>query len=81
MLARKKNGGLNFQVYKCQFSQVYLKTTESKTDEKYATGNRKCFGNPVGKFLNFKIPLTLFVMVYGGTGGTCSLQNFLSVPF
>ncbi len=37
------------------FSQVYLKTTESKRDEKYTAGNRKCCGNPLGKFLNFKI--------------------------
>ena len=45
---------LNLQVYK-MFSQVYLKTTESKGDEKYTASNRKCCGNPLGKFLNFKI--------------------------
>ncbi len=45
---------LNLQVYK-MFSQVYLKTTESKRDEKYTASNRKCCGNPLGKFLNFKI--------------------------
>ena len=41
---------LNLQVYK-MFSQVYLKTTESKRNEKYV----ECCGNPLGKFLNFKI--------------------------
>ncbi len=45
---------LNLQVY-IMFSQVYLKTTESKRDEKYTASNRKCCGNPLGKFLNFKI--------------------------
>ncbi len=35
--------------------QVYLKTTESKTDEEYTAGKRKCCGNPLDKFLNFKI--------------------------
>ena len=37
------------------FFQVCLKTTESKIDEKYTAGNRKCYGNPLGKFLDFKI--------------------------
>ena len=37
------------------FFQVYLNTIESKRDEKYTAGNRKCCGNPLGKFLNFKI--------------------------
>ncbi len=45
---------LILQVYKC-FFQVCLKTTESKRDEKYTAGNRKCCENPLGKFLNFKI--------------------------
>ena len=45
---------LNLQVYKC-FFQVYLKTTESKRDEKYTAGNSKCCGNPLGKFLYFEI--------------------------
>ncbi len=49
-----KMAALNLQVYK-MFSQVYLKTTESKRDEKYTASNRKCCGNPLGKFLNFKI--------------------------
>ena len=48
-----KMAALNLQVY--MFFQVYLKTTESKRDEKYTTGNSKCCGNPSGKFLNFKI--------------------------
>ncbi len=52
---------LNLRVYKC-FFQVYLKTTESRTDEKYTAGNRKCCGNPLGKFLNFKIAYNYFVL-------------------
>ena len=37
------------------FFQVCSKITESKRDEKCTAGNRKCCGNPLGKFLNFKI--------------------------
>ncbi len=33
-----KMAALNLQVYKC-FFQVYLKTTESKRDEKYTADN------------------------------------------
>ena len=49
-----KMATLNLQVYK-MFSQVCLRTTESKRNEKYTASNRKCCGNPLGKFLNFKI--------------------------
>ena len=52
--SRKQNGGFGLASLQ-MFSQVYLKTTESKRDEKYTAGNRKCCGNPLGKFLNFKI--------------------------
>ncbi len=48
--SRKQHGGFNL-VSLYMFFQVCLKTTESKRDEKYTAGNRKC----LGKFLNFKI--------------------------
>ena len=45
------------------FFQVCLKTTASKRDEKYTAGNRKCCGNPLGKFLNFYNRLFCIVFI------------------
>ncbi len=48
-----KMAALNLRVYKC-FSSLFKDYTDLR-DEKYTAGNRKCCGNPLGKFLNFKI--------------------------
>jgi hypothetical protein len=58
--SRKQNGGFELASLEMFSRAVYLKnTTGCKRDEKYTEGNKNCYGNPLGKFLNLK-SLTLY---------------------